>query len=289
MSVSVLLTTFENPRALALALSGYAKQRDANFELVVADDGSGAETARVVGDWTGPGGQSAVHVWHPDDGFRKTEILNKAILRASGDYLIFSDGDCVPRSDFVRSHTRLARKGRFLSGGYIKLSEPLSERIGPEDVQEERVFAPAWLKKQGWRDGKRLPRLTASGILATLLDSATTTRPTWNGHNASGWRQDIETVNGFDLDMGYGGLDRALGERLANVGVKGLQVRYRAVCLHLWHPRPYLEKETIQRNREIRERIRREGEVRAPRGLAETRSDEKVDRTSSAQGVGGGT
>lgn len=287
MTVSVLLTTFRNPRALAMALAGYANQKGAEFELVVADDGSGPDTRRLVEQWRGPRGESALHVWHADSGFRKTEILNKAILRASGDYLIFSDGDCVPRDDFVRTHARLARRGRFLSGGYIKLSEGLTDRITPADVLHGRVFTPSWLRAQGWRDGKRLPRLTGSRLLAAILDSTTTTRPTWNGHNASGWRDDIEAVNGFDLDMGYGGLDRALGERLGNLGVRGLQVRYRAVCLHLWHPRPYMEQEILERNRAIRERIRRDGEVRAPRGLAETRLDADAVEPSSMQRAGG--
>lgn len=270
MNVSVLLTTFRNPRALEMVLAGYANQVHPDFELVVADDGSGPETERLVRRWRGPIGQAAVHVWHPDRGFRKTEILNKAILSASGDYLIFSDGDCVPRSDFVRTHVQLARPGRFLSGGYIKLSERLTTRITSADVASGRVFVPAWLRAQGWRDGKRIPRLTGSRVLAAVLDRTTTTRPTWNGHNSSGSRDNLVAVNGFDLDMGYGGLDRALGERLENLGIRGLQVRYRAVCLHLWHPRPYMEKETMERNRDIRERIRREGELRAARGLEQT-------------------
>ncbi len=270
MTTSVILTTYRNPTALAAALEGYAVQDVDDFELVVADDGSGVETERLVAGWRGPAGQPAVHVWQEDRGFRKTEILNRAILAASGDYLIFSDGDCVPRNDFVRAHRTLATAGRYLSGGYIKLSREITEGLAPEDVRSGSVFDPAWLRERGWRDGKRFPRLTRSRALASLLDRTTTTRSTWNGHNASGWRADVESVNGFDLDMGYGGLDRALGERLDNLGVRGKQVRYRAVCLHLWHPRPYLDAETIRRNREIREGIRTGGQVRAPRGLIET-------------------
>ena len=41
-------------------------------------------------------GPDIEHVWHEDRGFRKCEILNRAILAASADYLIFTDGDTIP-------------------------------------------------------------------------------------------------------------------------------------------------------------------------------------------------
>jgi hypothetical protein len=83
------------------------------------------------------------------------------------------------------------------------------------------------------------------------------------------WRDGLLAVNGFDAEMGYGGLDRALGERLENYGYRGKRVRHRAVCFHLDHERPYRKPELVQRNREIRARIRESGEVRARRGIAE--------------------
>jgi hypothetical protein len=80
-------------------------------------------------------------------------------------------------------------------------------------------------------------------------------------------------VNGFEGEMGYGGLDRALGYRLENLGVRGKQVRHRAVCMHLHHDRPYRDPGMVQRNRGILERIRRSGETRARRGIAELGPD----------------
>jgi len=269
---SVILTTYEQPRALDLVLRGYARQTRPDAEIVVADDGSGPETRAVIAR-AREAGLDVVHVWHEDRGFRKTEILNRAVLRATGDYLIFSDGDCVPREDFVELHCALARPGRFLSGGYLKLPRALSETLTPEDVESGRVFDAAWLRARGWRPGRRRWRLTRRPGLARALDALTPTRATWNGHNASTWREAIEGVNGFDMDMGYGGLDRALGERLVNAGLRGLQIRHRAPVLHLWHPRPYRSPEGMAANRALRARIRREGIVRARVGLAELRAD----------------
>jgi len=273
--LSVVVTTYNQPRQLELVLLGYLAQDHAAAEIVVADDGSGPETRAVVERMRGEAGTGVriVHVWHEDRGFRKTEILNRAILAAGADYLLFTDGDCIPRADLVGTHARLARRGHFLSGGYLKLPADVTAAIGPEDVREMRVADPAWLRAHGWRAGRHGPRLTRSPFLAAALDRLTPTRPTWNGHNASGWKDDLLAVNGYDTDMEYGGLDRALGERLENAGIRGVQVRFRAPVLHLHHERPYVDPAKVRRNREFRARIRREGIVRAPVGIDELEPD----------------
>jgi glycosyltransferase involved in cell wall biosynthesis len=265
----VVLSTYNQPRWLEKALWGYAAQRFRDFEVLVADDGSGPETADVVGRLQGLNGLRLVHVWHEDRGFRKTEILNRAVLAARGDYLIFSDGDCIPHPDFVATHVRLSGERRFLSGGYLKLPMEVSERITQDDVTSGRAFDRRWLTARGWHAGRHAIRLPRSRALATILDVVTPTGATWNGHNASTWREAIVAVNGFDLDMGYGGEDRALGERLTNLGYRGRRVRFRAPCLHLDHPRPYADPDVIRVNRRIREDIRRTRDVRTRRGLAE--------------------
>jgi glycosyltransferase involved in cell wall biosynthesis len=279
--VSVVLSTYNQPRWLEKALWGYAAQRFTDFELLVADDGSGAETADVVARLRAGTALRLVHVWHEDRGFRKTEILNRAVLAATGDYLIFSDGDCIPHPDFVAAHVRLARERTLLSGGYLKLPMDLSEGLTRDDVTSGRAFDPTWLAGRGWRAGRRTIRLPGSRTFASLLDALTPTRATWNGHNASTWREAIVAVNGFDLDMGYGGEDRALGERLVNLGYRGRRVRFRAPVLHLDHPRPYADPEVILANRRIREEIRRSRDVRTRRGLAEVAAASAPEPTLS--------
>lgn len=267
-SASVILTTYNQPRALELVLWGYAAQTRRDFQLVIADDGSGEETREVV-ERLRSVGLDLLHVWHDDRGFRKCEILNRAILAAHGDYLIFSDADCIPRSDFVDTHLLLAERGYFLSGGYLKLPDPVSARITGEDVRSGRVADPGWLRRQGWRPGRHALRLLKPGATPTLLDALTPTRASWNGHNASTWKSAVVEANGFDMEMAYGGLDRAFGELLQNAGVSGKQIRHRAPCLHLHHRRPYFDAEKLRKNRALRARIRSEGIIRARRGLTE--------------------
>jgi len=265
----VILATYEQPAWLEKVLWGYAVQSRGDFELVVADDGSGPETAEVVERVRARSRLAVEHVWQEDRGHRKCVALNRAVLASRGDYLIFSDGDCIPRGDFVETHCRLAEPGRFLSGGALPLDPALSDRVSLEDVRSGRAFDPVWLLRRGWRPGRRLLRAVRSRPLARLLDALTPTGATWNGNNASTWREAVFAVNGFEAEMGYGGQDRAFGERLENFGFRGKQVRHRAICLHLAHDRPYKTRESIERNDRIRRRIRRRGEVRAEEGLAE--------------------
>jgi glycosyltransferase involved in cell wall biosynthesis len=273
LRLSVIVSTYNKPRDLERVLWGYAGQSRQDFELLVADDGSGQETADVIRRVCAASGLEVVHVWHEDRGFRKSKIVNRAIVAAGGDTLMFTDGDTIPRSDLVEAHLRLARPGRYLGGGYVKLPAEVSDAITVDDVRQGRFADLGWLRARGWRPGRRALRLVRSVRAAALLDRVTPTAPLFAGNNSSVARDAIQAVNGFDMAMGYGGLDRAVGYRLVNLGVRGIQVRHRAVCMHLHHDRPYKDPQVVRRNREILEAIRRTGQTRAIKGLAELRPD----------------
>jgi len=257
MNVSVILSTYNSPDWLEKVLWGYSCQSRGDFEVVIADDGSGDETRRRIEALRQQTGLRLQHVWHEDRGFRKCTILNRGIEAAGGEYLIFSDGDCIPRFDFVAQHIRFAKPGRFLSGGYFKLPMNASQAISREDIVNRRATDPAWLVARGVPKSLKLWKLAAGPRRAALLDALTTTRATWNGHNASGWKVDLVRVNGFDERMEWGGEDRELGERLVNAGLRGKGIRYRAVCVHLDHARGYVREEALRKNREIRDATRR--------------------------------
>lgn len=267
--ISVIFTTYNNPAWLEKALWGYEAQSFRDFEVIVADDGSRAETGKLIADMIPQLSFPVTHIRHEDEGYRKCDILNKAILRASADYLVFTDGDCIPRNDFLEVHHRLRRKGRFLSNGYYKLDMRLSHAIGREDILSGRCFDPAWLKKHGLPKTFRNNKFTRNAFKQWLLNAITTAKPTWNGHGSSAWLDDVMAVNGFDMRMKYGGQDREFGERLVNMGLKGKQIRYSTVVLHLDHSRGYATRESIEANRALRARTRRDRIKRTPCGITE--------------------
>jgi len=267
VETSVIISTYNQPSWLEKVLWGYLRQEVRDFELLVADDGSGEDTRRLIGEFARSSPFPIRHLWHEDQGYRRSVILNAAILASRGQYLIFSDGDCIPRADFVRAHLELRRPEYFLSGGSVYLSMEVSRAIGPADIESGAFADPRWLRSQGLSLGRHRLRLVRSRWGACLLDHLTTTRPTWNLNNASTWRDPIFAVNGMEMEMQYGGADRALGSRLENLGMKRTRARFRAVLLHLDHARPYKTRESIDRNKAIRRRIVANREVGARDGL----------------------
>jgi glycosyltransferase involved in cell wall biosynthesis len=257
MRLSVILSTFNSPAWLEKALWGYAAQSHRNFEILVADDGSGDETRQRIDVMRVRTGMTIRHIWHEDRGFRKCTILNRAIEAAAADYLVFSDGDCIPRQDFLGVHARLARLGAFLSGGLYRLPMLVSQRITRDDIVCGRATDSAWLRSAGVGWSPKLLKLACRSPLSRWLDWLTPTRATWNGHNSSGWKADILAVNGFDERMEWGAEDREMGERLVHLGVRPVQIRYRAACVHLDHDRGYVRQEALVRNREIWEQTKR--------------------------------
>lgn len=256
---SIVFTTYNQPDWMEKVLVGFGAQDRRDFEILIADDGSGDETREriaAVASWLPV---PVRHLWQPDDGFRKCRALNMAIAEAASDYLVFTDGDCIPRADFVSTHVNLRRQGRFLSGGYHKLPMKTSLAIDGDDIRAQRCFSADWLRAHGMPASHRNLKLTAGRRTRGVLDAVSTARASWNGHNASGWKRDILAVNGFDERMSYGGEDRELGERLENAGIRGKRIRYRAIVVHLDHKRGYVTPEGIAFNRGVRAQTRSSG------------------------------
>ncbi|NJW51643.1 glycosyltransferase family 2 protein [Salinimicrobium oceani] len=267
IDTSVILSTYNAEEWLEKTLWSYSVQSYRNFEIVIADDGSREETKQLINDFKSKTEIPVKHVWHPDRGFQKSEILNKAVVAASADYIIMSDGDCIARNDFVEKHVEYRSHGYFLSGGYHKLSMDLSHKIQKEDILTGRCFDLAWLKRNGLKSSFKNNKIDAKGFKSFVLNALTPTSATWNGHNSSGWKEDIVRVNGFDERMQYGGQDRELGERLVNSGIKPKQIRYSAICLHLDHARGYKNQESIDKNLAIRKTTREEKRVSTAYGI----------------------
>lgn len=267
MEVSVIISTYNSEELLQKVLWGYNNQTLNNFELVIADDGSKESTKLLIQNFEKTANFPITHVWQEDNGFQKSQILNKAILQCKAPYIIMSDGDCIPKNNFVEVHNSKKKEGYFISGGYFKLSKEISELIDKESIESKYCFNLDWLKKNGLKKSFKNNKLNSNAVKSDILNTITPTKATWNGHNASGWKKDIIAVNGFDERMQYGGQDRELGERLINYGIKPKQLRYSAIVVHLDHPRGYENKESWKKNKEIRKYTKKYKTIHSPFGI----------------------
>lgn len=256
LKISVVVSTYNAEEWLEKVLIGYSNQTYADFELIVADDGSKPSTKALIESYAKNYPVPVRHLWHEDLGYRRQEILNVAIMEASHEYIIMTDGDCIPRKDFVEIHALQAEKGKFLSGGYCKLPMKTSKVITKDDILSQNCFDVKWLNKIEKLDFSNTLKLGSDGIIAKFLDIISPTTPSFNNCNSSGFREDMIAINGYDERMKYGGPDREFGERLENYGVKGKQIRHKAIVLHLDHARGYKTPESLAANLAIRKEVR---------------------------------
>jgi glycosyltransferase involved in cell wall biosynthesis len=272
--ISVILTTFNRPDALGAALRALAHQSDLNFEIVVADDGSGPETARVIKDWTARLPVPVKHVWQEHHGFRGAEIRNRGIGASSGSYCIFLDGDCLARTDFIATHRGLCESGWFVAGNRILLSRTLTE-----DVLAGGAAAETW-------DFSRLARERLRGQVNRLLPAMRlplgplrkARRNDWEDAktcNLAVSRRDLDRVDGFDASYrGWGREDSDLVVRLLHAGVHRKDGRFATGVLHLWHPEA--DRSGLSENELRLEQVLAGDRVQAIQGLSALREDAKI-------------
>ncbi len=273
-TISIILTTYNSETWLEKVLWGYTVQTHTDFELIIADDGSTNHTKSVIDRFQTVFKKPIVHVWQKDEGFQKTKVLNKAIIQATCQYILFSDGDCIPRNDFVATHLKQMKKGYFLSGGYFKLNDFVSNSISEIDIKKQSCFQTKWLKENGLKWNYKLIKLTKNKIFGYFMNWITPTKKTFNGHNTSCFKEDLIAVNGFNEDMKYGGLDREIGERLLHNNIKGKQIRYSAICLHLNHNRSYATKDNWLKNNKIRQFNKKNKVIAIQNGLSKYLNNE---------------
>ena len=262
MTPAVVVTTYNRPDALAAVLDGYLAQDDMDFELLIADDGSDSRTARVVESYPT---LKIKHVWQEDRGFRAAAIRNRAVAATGMEYIIFTDGDCVPAPGFVAAHKRLAERGWFLAGNRILLSAQLTRRVLAEHLPLHRWTWTDWLRERARRDVNRLLPLLSLPDGAFRRAQA----KRWEGAktcNLSVWRDALVRVNGLDERYeGWGLEDSDLVIRLLHAGERHKNARFAAPLFHLWHAEQ--PRDALARNAAKLEEILRSNRVRAERGL----------------------
>jgi glycosyltransferase involved in cell wall biosynthesis len=279
--ISVIVTTFDRPDALDVVLRSLSHQRDRRFEVVVADDGSGAETVQLIERWKRLLGAPVCHVWQEHSGFRAAAIRNRAIRASHGDYCIFLDGDCLVRSDFVGNHRRLAERGWFVTGNRVLLSPGFTEEVLRRRLAVERWGLAGWLVQRFSGGLNRLPPLLRLplGPLRKLRSRM------WQGArscNLAIWRSDLDRVDGFDASFnGWGREDSDLLVRLLHAGLRRKEGRFATGVLHLWHPD--LDRSTLPTNEQLLADVIASGRERAEHGISTLPPDSAPGRTNASK------
>jgi glycosyltransferase involved in cell wall biosynthesis len=227
-SVSLIVTTYNWPQALELVLASVRGQTRLPDEVIVADDGSGTETAALVHEAAVACPCPLRHSWQEDLGFRAARSRNLAIAAARGDYVLLVDGDMVLHPRFVADHLAAARRGAFVQGSRVLLQPGFSARMLAREALRPGFFSGGVRRR---RHTLRIPPL--SRLYARLARPAPRAVKSCN---QGWWRDDLVRLNGFDERMqGWGREDEELAMRAWHAGIACRQVRLAALAFHLHH------------------------------------------------------
>lgn len=266
MHIAVIVTTYNRPDALTAVLEGYLAQTDNNLEVLVADDGSTPDTAQLVQQFQARARFPIHHIWQEDDGFRAAAIRNRALAATEADYIIFTDGDCIPPVDFVAQQRKLSEHGCFLSGNRLLLSQDFTQQVLNEKIPVHLWRFGNWL--HAYRQGyiSRLQPLLRLPNISWLRKLAPRR---WQGAktcNLSAFREDLLRVNGLDESYtGWGLEDSDLVVRLIRADIVNKSARFSAPVLHLWHKES--DRSHLEENKQRLQQVLNATHIRALKGV----------------------
>ncbi len=228
-SCAVIVATYNWPAALLLVLKALRRQSLLPSEVIIADDGSGTDTADLIEAQSRDFPVPLRHVWHADEGFRLGAIRNRAISASQCDYIVQLDGDILLHPEAIRAHVTRARRGEFVQGSRALL--------GPQLTQELLQTTRAWV-----RPFEKQVRNRANGWYVPLFTPLFARVPNdpergIRGCHMGFWRDDAVRVNGFNEAItGWGREDSEFVARLQHTGVRRASRKLAAAAWHLWHP-----------------------------------------------------
>lgn len=239
MKISLIITTYNRLDTLKAVIKSLCAQKNpGDIEILIADDGSTNETRHWLQQqkYSFP----ILHIWQPDEGFRAAQIRNRAAAKASGNYLIFIDGDCIVPNFFISRHKQLAEKKYYVTGNRILLTHSFTTEILTKDlpVYQWNFFQWLLVRLQG-KCNRILPllRLTKFPLYSDIIKLFS--KQKWEGAktcNLALWRDDFLAINGFDERyQGWGYEDSDLVIRLMRYGIQRKNSRFSIPVLHLWH------------------------------------------------------
>ncbi len=227
-SCSLIITTYNWPQALDLSLKSALAQAVPPDEILVADDGSGEETARLVRRYAETSIVPVRHIWQEDCGYRLAASRNRAVAAAKGEYVVVADGDMLLHPCFIRDHLDRAMPGTFIQGSRVLGSQAAAmKRFTTKSV---RIF----FFEKGLKNRKNTLRIPF--LSAFFAHHPVRSLKGIRGCNFSFFRTDCIRVNGFNEDFtGWGREDSEFAVRMINSGVFRRNVRFSAIAYHLWH------------------------------------------------------
>lgn len=227
--------------------------------VIIADDGSEPATRELIQHYAKKLQVPLDHIWHQDEGFRKSIILNKAVAQSVVDFIIQIDGDCILHSEFIADYIKAARLGEVLSGTRVNINDGFLPQLWREKVTRFRLFHP------GLRN--RLRALHCPFIGRFYRPKKRFSKK-FRGCNTGYWRKDFIAINGYNEDfIGWGREDSDLAHRLIHLGCAMKRLKHRGLVYHI--PHKIRSKSQLDQNNDLEQYTIDHRLVRIERGVSQ--------------------
>jgi glycosyltransferase involved in cell wall biosynthesis len=228
MRTSLIITTYNWPKALEITLMSVENQSKYPDEIIIADDGSTEETKIVIDKWRKKIKIPIIHSWQEDLGFRAAASRNLAISKSSGEYIIMIDGDLILHPNFIIDHIKHSKKNQFTIGTRVLLKKDYSEEL----LRHENANFHVETKKIISNHKNKIN----NSLLSFLFSYHTSSYNQVRSCNMACFKSDLIKVNGFNEDfIGWGREDTELVVRLLNAGVLRKNIKFNTNTLHIYH------------------------------------------------------
>jgi glycosyltransferase involved in cell wall biosynthesis len=241
MKTSMIVATYNRPQYLRLCVQSLAASTVRPSEVLIADDGSTQETIDTVLELQKSFERvfPILHVRQAHEGCRKQKIVNEAVRRSSGDYLIFTDGDCMVHKDCIDTHMKRSDPNAILAGQRVQIGKELTEKLLVNGTVVNGLSLELMIdffKRKSHHSKESL--VIKNTLLRRLLKKdRIKNETTVIGCNCSLYKQLFMDINGYDEDfLGFGDEDADIGVRIINQGKSIKSVRNLAIVYHLYHP-----------------------------------------------------
>lgn len=233
MKATLIISIYKNIIALQTILRSLRQQTEQDFELIISEDGEDIEVRQFIKQYQFP--WTTQHLTQPDMGWQKNKALNRAVLAAQTDWLIFIDGDCVLHPRFVEMHIKYKQDNALLAGKRIKLNPKLSQHL--IDGKKALKFFPYLFNRRGCRYVEEAFFIPLSHWLRRPVKHLV-------GSNMSMSKQALLSINGFDEEYTRPavGEDYDIEWRLLAKGYKIVSLRNLAIQYHLYHKENWIEQ-----------------------------------------------
>ena len=249
MRISIIIAVYKDLEALKLIVSALRLQSYPDLEIVIAEDNNDKAMAEYISTLSD---LNIVHTTQEDLGIRKARSQNNAILKCTGEYLIFIDGDCIPYSTFINAHASLAEPGCVLSGRRVNLGEGISKKIRNGTIDPLSIESNFLTRSlQLFIDGathitQGIYISPKNWIYRNIILKRKKSNLNILGCNFSCYKKDLINIDGFDEAYGETAVpdDTDLQWRLETAGLRLKSCKMAANQFHLEHSRSHQVMDT---------------------------------------------